>query len=1054
MTKNLIAFTGGGWNAMSGHSGWIGAALSSGQQISDSSLTLDQLFANTDSAAGNSGGSWFLSMLAYSPEFAADLSERPDQWFTTGYFGNQRQIFAQAPNSEGLTATEVLKDIANEITPVTLSNLTAEVLASYGASNSFFSGLSNFLTKVSKIELPGNDLASRIINAVTDFGESLVKDVIDALGLTKVVNDFIVETTSSLISGFINTGFYDASSNLLGVNLSEALVALLLKPIQEGSGANWFQAVQDTTFKTYNLKETLNKTAQEAERLSWADGKNILFPITASGFPIAIDKSESGSYLQSSLTPTSASALPQNETYLIPLTAKVASDSNKSTIEFPDSTLDFSAYLYPEVSGLSNPVQTKPIAFPADSSLTILEMVGASGSFLGAFGTPKAIENVINKTSENLLAKISNLKSNIASVIQSYPSKFKDTIQSTGDSFFNARKKPTDSGDIITDGLNKIYNIPIESAQLIFDEAVDLIPVKLFSDWTESISNWVFDKVYDNVENIFDFANPAYTKFSEVMRNFALPIDLGNDSITYFNDDKATNFSTSTPLRIFDGGLTDNTGVLSTIEQWQEDHADAPFVVNAFINSTAAVPLGTQIDSNLTGNVAVDFAKLFGRDGTRKNSSLVQNFPLSLSGGNTNDLPSIPAVYPYIFDGNAWDDPKQNAPVWEYQVSEDFGIAYYQMDVTTVENVAWGIEAGSKGTVNAFTTYNTNSQAGPMDKNGFDVWNQYQKNYDSITNGILNEGGYEHLLKALGILDFSWNPESARIYFNGDQGFHSDYALSLNSIDDSNDQYLACDIFAYSASGEKLFMGTIGGEKDEKGVSFADDNFDLFRFEQGTSLGFELREGGSNLPVEIQLDITNKSKSYTIDLTRKGTQKPVFSFDAGFATSMDDLPKLAYRDTTLRKSAHDTFIALSENSEWEIEVVSSGDYTNQFSLLQVEVDPVTGAMTLEGHSIDTDGFDQAARAAFAANNVFTSQVLKPFSTNLFSFTPEQTGFYAPALLTEENKIYVGNHDMLSGYSHSHMLGEMQFGFEDQSTPASDWDHNDALIAFIPKVTSI
>ena len=169
---------------------------------------------------------------------------------------------------------------------------------------------------------------------------------------------------------------------------------------------------------------------------------------------------------------------------------------------------------------------------------------------------------------------------------------------------------------------------------------------------------------------------------------------------------------------------------------------------------------------------------------------------------------------------------------------------------------------------------------------------------------------------------------------------------------------------------------------------------------------------------------------------------------------MDDLDKLTYRDTTLRKSAHDTFMALTEGSEWEIEAVSSGDYTNQFSLLRVEVDPVTGTMTLDGHSIDTEEFDQAARASFAADNVFKRQKLKPFSTNSFSFTPEQTGFYAPALLTQENKIFVGAHDMLSSHSHSHLLGELQFGFEDQSTSASDWAHNDALIAFIPKVTSI
>ena len=184
--------------------------------------------------------------------------------------------------------------------------------------------------------------------------------------------------------------------------------------------------------------------------------------------------------------------------------------------------------------------------------------------------------------------------------------------------------------------------------------------------------------------------------------------------------------------------------------------------------------------------MAVDFAKLFGRDGAWENNSLVKNYPFSLDGGNSPDLPSIPTVYSYIFDGNVWDDPSQNAPAWEYEVSEDFDIAYYQMDVTTVENVAWGIKAGSKGTVNAFTTYNTNSAAGPSKAN---AWDQYEKNHDSITNGILNEGGYEYLLKALGVLDFSWDSESAKINFNGNQVFYLDYALSLNSIDDFNDQY-------------------------------------------------------------------------------------------------------------------------------------------------------------------------------------------------------------------------------------------------------------------------
>ena len=47
-----------------------------------------------------------------------------------GLFWQSKLYFAQAPNSEGLTATVILKDIANEITPVILIDLTAEVLAS------------------------------------------------------------------------------------------------------------------------------------------------------------------------------------------------------------------------------------------------------------------------------------------------------------------------------------------------------------------------------------------------------------------------------------------------------------------------------------------------------------------------------------------------------------------------------------------------------------------------------------------------------------------------------------------------------------------------------------------------------------------------------------------------------------------------------------------------------------------------------------------------------------------------------------------------------------
>ena len=1030
MAPNLVAFTGGGWNAMSAHSGWIASALASGERISEQSLSLDQLFSNTGTASGNSGGSWFLSALAYSPEFVSDLRNHPNDWFTTGYFGQQKSIFAQAPGETDWV--DLIANTFEKITPNLVNQLTDDLYHAYGLNNPF-SGLNDFLSDIRDLDLGGiTTLADNIETELNKIGKSVVDHISLTIGLKP----------------WLNQGFEDIFRSLLGGNtsLGEALEALLVNPLQEGEGfLNWYQDIQNTAFKSYGLAEKLGEISEDVEKLSWASGKTLLFPITVSSFPIAIDEN-SDSFLQSSLDVSRDSRLPTNENYLIPVTAKVDA-ADKSTLIFPEESLDFKSFILPEVSSISNPLQKKTIPFPLDSNLTILETVSASGSFGGAMATSQALDNIVTSLSKNLLASLDELKNSISSAIDIYTSQFKNGIKSTGDSFFDNLKLPTNTGDWLTDSANKVLNLPVESVELIFDELVEAVPFSVFSDVTKAFSDLAFNTVQSLISDAANLADPVYVMLADLTKNLALPVDLSNQQISFLNSDQDVDFNASTPLRIFDGGYTDNTGVLSTVAQWQDDTPNAPFTVNAFINSTATVALGSnQKDYSLKGEVPVDFAKLFGRDGSRKGNSLIQDFSLSLSGDNSPDAASIAAVSPYVFDGSVWDDSTQNSPVWSYQISEDFGIAYYQFDVTTVDNPAWGIEGGHKGTFNAFTSYNKKSGAGPTSQN---AWSEYQKNYDLINEGMLNHGGYHHLLKAFGLLDITWNSEEERIFFTGDQGFHADYKLSMKSLGNLNDTFVAVDVYQYSSDEDKRFIGTIGGEQSENSINFSANNYDYFRFNQGASIGFELRSSGSSISdSRLNLDVKAETNGHTIHLIDPDTDALVLALDAKAVTSFDvDEENLI--DITDRQSASDTYIGLTEGSQWTIDALSSGDYTNQFSILKVDVDPVTGSMSIDGHATDTKEFDLAARAAFANNDVFTSKTLQPFSKNSFTFTADETGFYAPALLTEENQIYVGNHDFVENHSHSHMVGEREFGFEDQFHTNSDFDHNDALITFIP-----
>lgn len=87
-----VAFAGGGWRAHSGHSGWILNLLK------ESGVGLDGAFANVDTVASNSGGSWFNTMLSFSGSFvtAIEAPNALETWASTGWLGQQEALFNAA----------------------------------------------------------------------------------------------------------------------------------------------------------------------------------------------------------------------------------------------------------------------------------------------------------------------------------------------------------------------------------------------------------------------------------------------------------------------------------------------------------------------------------------------------------------------------------------------------------------------------------------------------------------------------------------------------------------------------------------------------------------------------------------------------------------------------------------------------------------------------------------------------------------------------------------------------------------------------------------------
>ena len=93
----FVGFSGGGWHSHTSSAGWVAGTLDSLYSIDPHNADLVTMFQNTTALAGNSGGNWFLSMLAWSDGFSGSMNTMTgrNNWFSNSGGGYMGQLEAQ-----------------------------------------------------------------------------------------------------------------------------------------------------------------------------------------------------------------------------------------------------------------------------------------------------------------------------------------------------------------------------------------------------------------------------------------------------------------------------------------------------------------------------------------------------------------------------------------------------------------------------------------------------------------------------------------------------------------------------------------------------------------------------------------------------------------------------------------------------------------------------------------------------------------------------------------------------------------------------------------------
>lgn len=923
-----VSFSGGGWNTHTASAGFIGAGLQAAKR-SNSQYTFENLFAHQNGAGGNSGGSWFLTMLAYSNEFADALANRPDDWFSSNeYMGIQKQIFS-TPSSGDFNAA--------------LANGVSAAFTGIVESTSLYTLVNNLTNKI-----PG--LAGKQ-NAFT-------KEVIDTL--VKFALPFLLDSIEGITH--LEQGLYTMLATKAGT-----------------SELDWLSFVGDTAYSSYGMKELMENNTFSAPRNSWAEALTLVLP-TSYDTSKVLNYNKIGALYDGFSDFTSNTSTKRK--VILPGSIIVPQGSNGSYSLLGENA----TRIYERQGMLGTNSTSQNLSQIFNSNLKILEAATISGAFAGDFASVSTLQDVALKNIDKLFTEDS-LKRSI-----------KDWLykQVKSDGFWSFTNKAKE--DLIN---------------LTVNEVLSSKDNKTFMDY---------------------LGNALAPILGGFTKGLAVPLSFANGTVSYaepIQDGNLDTLATNSNYRHIDGGYTDNTAVANIVSNIQQEfNIGQDFDLTFFLNGSDSATISKEITGTNDITINSDFAKLFG--GGSEDETQIRPFEL-------DGLGSVEGAYPYIFQKDAWLGKKEAD--WSY-TSGDTIIEFFKLDVETIDNPYWNIKKGQKGEVNVFTTTNKNTVPGPLKDDAFDI---YESIYKATREGILNQGGYISLLGALNIQNLQAK-EGNKVKFSGDANIQHKVQVDYNQS--SSDYLHLVNLYKVDDTGSRSYLGSVGGSKQEKDISY-DYKSNIFVLKTGEHIEFEYEDKNNQSSTSNKLVVKEKSdNNYSLIILDSSTNKTIASMSTTFVAfnSQEDGVRL---DTTQRDSSDDTYMHFKAGETYNVSIQAIASYRNQLGMIQVEIDPVTGVATYQGHAIDTQAFEDAVRASLISDGTgFGVQTLNPFSQQDGEWVIQEDGHYAPVLITENNRLFVLGHDLQGGSTHSRYLGENTIGFEDLSIIQNpDFDFNDARITF-------
>ena len=345
-----LSFSGGGWNTHTALSATFSAALQKLRSETQGSANFGDLFGPTASISANSGGAWFLGMLAYSQYFEDDLANGSDGWFEGGYMGQMDQIFDQGRRNMMVNKNEVASLLRDSYSPRLVKRMQAALQDDY----------------------PREDLKKLI------SGSNKRRFVYQALrcGQSKGAKD--IHYGRLLFGKKLWTDLKNQPAGPAKNTLEEVIYIIGLARLARQTSFSWNTLNHELTFQPYGMNEELSDVKLSSDTNSWASDKSLFIASTLLSEPSAltanlssVDADLKAGQAQFGASPLLLTSYPKN-----------AKTQNLDTLLAGDFQLNYSRR-----GGSSRLSNRQDLSKSFGADVPVLDATAASSAAIGMFAS-------------------------------------------------------------------------------------------------------------------------------------------------------------------------------------------------------------------------------------------------------------------------------------------------------------------------------------------------------------------------------------------------------------------------------------------------------------------------------------------------------------------------------------------------------------------------------------------------------------------------------------------------------------------------------------------